>query len=91
MARSALEALWAMVREEQNWLEVVRADLQWLCEVDRPWPDLQAHSWPELVHLFRDRASWIKRESYSKSQDGVPPLLQGAEDLHRPRQQTRLN
>ncbi|CAE7722823.1 unnamed protein product, partial [Symbiodinium sp. CCMP2456] len=67
LARAAPELLWGALQEEQSWLRVVRADLQWLVQKDEDeWPALRPASWPEWRNIFLRAASWVKRRTSKK-------------------------
>ena len=66
MARSAPKGLWAILQEEQTWLQQVQRDLAWLVGDSEDWPGLREQNWPEWHNLLGGSMPWVKRRVKSR-------------------------
>ncbi|CAE7681671.1 unnamed protein product, partial [Symbiodinium necroappetens] len=60
------KGLWAVLQEEQTWLQQVQRDLAWLVGDSEDWPGLREQSWPEWHNLLGGSMPWVKRRVRSR-------------------------
>ena len=62
LANNGPGLIWAALQDEQDWLEVLQADMRWMVEGNEShWPAIQAASWPLWWTALREQKARVKR------------------------------